>query len=91
MPQSPDIRQNLERVISDFQISNQFFIKENCHNYRTSDDIDMELGPVSKLCKRDKTSSKKLDDDFMSENCDVIVIFLILANLEQFGRWILDA
>ena len=51
----------------------------------------MELGPVAKLCKRDKTSSKKLDDDFMSENCDVIVIFLILANLEQLGRWILDA
>ena len=89
MPQSPDIRQNLERVISDFQISNQFFIKENCHNYRTSDDVHMELGPVTKLFKREKIPSKNLDDDVMSENCDVIAIFVIFG---QFGPiWKVDS
>ena len=57
-------------------------IKENCHNSKTSDDIDMKLGPVTKLYKRNKTTSKNFDDDVMSENCDVIVIFSIYG---QFG------
>ena len=42
----------------------------------------MKLGPVPKLDKRNKTTSKKLDDDVMPENCDVIVIFRIFG---QFG------
>ena len=42
----------------------------------------MKLGPVTKLDKRNKTTSKKIDDDVMSENCDVIVIFQIFC---QFG------
>ena len=42
----------------------------------------MKLGPVPKLDKRNKTTSKKFDDDVMSENCDVIVIFQIFC---QFG------
>ena len=45
-PQSPDIRQNSDGGISDFQISGQSLIKENCYNSRTSDDIDMTLGTV---------------------------------------------
>ena len=32
----------------------------------------MKLGPVTKLDKRNKTTSKKFEDDFMSANCDVI-------------------
>ena len=52
--QSPDIGQN--GVISDFRISSQSLIKENCHNSRTSDDIDMKLGTVTKLDKRNKTT-----------------------------------
>ena len=43
----------------------------------------MELGPVTKLDKRNKTKSKISDDDVMSANCDVIVIFRFLANLEH--------
>ena len=58
------------------------FLVKNCHNSRTSDDIDMKLGPVTKLDKRNKTTSKKFDVDVMSENCDVIVIFRIFG---QFG------
>ena len=42
----------------------------------------MKLGPVTKPDKRNKTTSKKLDDGIMSDNCDVIVIFRIFG---QFG------
>ena len=45
----------------------------------------MELRPVTKLDKRNKTTSKKFDDDVMSVNCDVMVIFQFMANLEQSG------
>ena len=58
--QSPDIGQNSDEGISDFRISGQSLIKVNCHNSRTSDGIDMKLGPVTKLDKRNKTTSKKL-------------------------------
>ena len=68
--------------ISDFRISGQSLIKENCDNPRTSDNINMKLGPVTKLDKRKKTTSKKCDDDVMSQNCDAIIIFLIFG---QFG------
>ena len=81
-PQSPDVGQNSDGGISDLRISGQSLIIEICHNSRTSDDINMKLGPVTKLDKRNKTTSKKIDDDVMSENCDVIVIFRIFG---QFG------
>ena len=42
----------------------------------------MKHGSVTKLDKRNKTTSKKFDDDVMSKNCDVIVIFPIYG---QFG------
>ena len=42
----------------------------------------MKLGLVTKLDKRNKTRSKKFDDDVMSENCDAVVIFPIYS---QFG------
>ena len=46
----------------------------------------MRLGPVTKLDKRDKKTSKKIDNDVKSENCDVIAIFRIF----QFRGWIPD-
>ena len=58
--QSPDTAQNSNACISDFGISGQFLIKENCRNSRTSDYIDMKLGAVTKLRKRNKTQSKKM-------------------------------
>ena len=42
----------------------------------------MKLGPLTKLVKRNKATSKKFDDHFMSANCDLIVIFPIYG---QFG------
>ena len=45
----------------------------------------MKLGPVPKLDKRHKTTSKKLDDDVISTNCDAIVIFLIYGQFDLYG------
>ena len=42
----------------------------------------MKLGPVTKLGRRNKATSKKVDVDVMPENCDVIVIFQFFG---QFG------
>ena len=52
-----DIVQNSDGGISDFQISSQSLIKENCHNSRTSDDTDMKLAPIT---KEKKNSIKKI-------------------------------
>ena len=48
----------------------------------------MNLGPVTKFDKRNKTTSKKFDDDVIPENCDVKIVIVssgFLANLEQSG------
>ena len=42
----------------------------------------MKLGPVTKLDKKNTTTSKRFDNDAISKNYDVIVIFLIYG---QFG------
>ena len=42
----------------------------------------MKLGPETKFDKRNKTTSKEFDDDFMSINYDVIIIFPICG---EFG------
>ena len=46
----------------------------------------MKIGPVTKLDKRNKTTSKKPDDDVMSENCDVIDIFRIFGQFRAVRR-----
>ena len=51
----------------------------------------MKLGPVTKLDKRNKATSKTFDDDVMSEICDVIVIFFIYGIFwsdPESGFWI---
>ena len=42
----------------------------------------MKLGLVTKPDKRNKTKSKRIEDDVMLGNCDVIAIFPIYS---QFG------
>ena len=74
------------KLFPNFQISGQSFIKENCHNSRTSDNIDLKLGPVTKLDKKNKATSKKFDDGFMSENCDIIIIFPIYDQFEAIRK-----
>ena len=75
--------------ISDFQISGQSLIKktfQKFHNSRTSDDIDMKLGPVPKLDKEKQNSLKK---KLTMTSCRKIVTSLsfsrFFANLEQSG------
>ena len=78
-PHSLDIGPNSDGGMSDFQISGQFHIKGN----RTSDDIDMKLGSVTNVEKRNKTTSKKLDNNVTSESCDVIAIFFNLRPISS--------
>ena len=77
LPQSPDNGQNLDGGIFDFQISDQSFIKENFHNSRTINDIDMKLGSVTKFGKINTARSKTFDDDVMSKTCGIIDLFPI--------------
>ena len=84
MRKSPDIGQNSDGGISDFQISGQPFIEENCHNSRTSNDIDVKLGPVTKLEKKNTAISKKSDDSVLSEFMTSLSLFGFIANLKQF-------
>ena len=89
LPQSPDIGRNSDEGISDFRIFGRSFINENCHNSRTNNGIDMKLGPVTKLGKKNTASSKKSDDDVMSKNYDVIVfsnLWSIWSNAEAGFR-----
>ena len=51
----------------------------------------MELGPVTKLDKRKKTTSKKIEDDVMSRNCDVIAIFPIYGQFAAMRKPYPDA
>ena len=46
----------------------------------------MKLGPVTKLEETTKTTSKKIDYDVMSENCDVIFIFCMFREFGAFPR-----
>ena len=64
--QSLDVRQNSHGGISGFWISGQYFINKNYHNTRTSLDIDMKIGTVTKLDKRNAATSKKIDSGIMS-------------------------
>ena len=42
----------------------------------------MKLGPVTKIDKRNKITSRKFDDGVMLINCDVINVF---STYDQFG------
>ena len=46
----------------------------------------MKLKPVTKPDKRNKTRSKNVDDDVMSENCDVTVIFQIFGQFDGIRK-----
>ena len=50
----------------------------------------MKLGPVTKLDKKNKTTSENFDDDVMSVIVTSLSFFGFLANLEQSGDRIPD-
>ena len=89
--QSPDIGQNSDGGISNFRISCQFLIKENCHNSRTSDGIDMKLGPVTIFNKRNKATSKNVTMTLCRKIATSLSFFQFMVNLEQFRSQIPDA
>ena len=66
-----DIAQNPEKAIFNFQMSNQFFIKKNYQQSRTS--IEMKLVPVT-------------IDDAILTNSEVIVIFPIYGQFGAIRR-----
>ena len=63
-------------VISDIQIPGQSFVNKNHHNSRNCNNIDVKIGPVTKLDKRN------IGNGFLLVKCDIIVIFPIYC---QFG------
>ena len=77
--------------ISDIQISGQSIIKENYHNSRTSNDIDMKLGPVTKRVERNMTTSKKLTRMSCRKIVMPLLFFRFMANLEQSAKRIRNA
>ena len=62
-------------------------MKEIYHNSRASDGIDMKLGPVTKLDKRNKVTLRNFDDDVATINCAVIVILPIYGQFDSI--WML--
>ena len=76
--------------ISDFQISGQSLVKENCRNSRTSDGTDMKLGRVTKIHKSKKTTSKNLTVASCRKIETSLPFVQFMANLEQSGSWIPD-
>ena len=66
-------------------------LKENCHKSRTGNDIDMKLGPVTKLDKRNKITSKKLTVTSCQQVLTSLSFFLIMTNLDQPGNRIPEA
>ena len=46
----------------------------------------MKLGTVTKLDKRKTVKSRKFDENVMSANCDVIVIFPIYGQFEAIWK-----
>ena len=65
-------------------------LKENCHNSRTRDDLAMKPGPVTKIDKRNKTTSKKLTITSCRKILTSLSFSWFLANLVQSGGQIPD-
>ena len=52
-------------------------MKKYFHNSRISNKTDTKLRPLTKFDKRNMTTAKQFNNDFVSENFDVIITFLI--------------
>lgn len=73
--------QKQEKIQAEVYSISKFLIKslinKNCLNSRTIYDIGMKLESLSKLGKRNTTTLKKIKDNVMPVNYDIIVIILI--------------
>ena len=93
--QSPDIGQNSDGGNSNFQISGQSFINQNCHNSRTIHDIDKKLGPVTKLDKSSTSTSKNLAMTSFLQIVTLLSFFRFRANFQPSesgipGAWSIE-
>ena len=61
-------------------------MNKNCPNTRTSTYIDTKLEPVTKFGKRDKTTLKKVGNDAMPKNNDIIDIFPIYGEFAAIQK-----
>ena len=70
--------------LSDFRISGQPLINKNCHNSKTSNDIDVKLRPVTKIDRRKTARSKQEQKiyDFMSAIVTSLLFFFIYSQFE---------
>ena len=88
--QSPDVGQNPDEGISDFRIPDQSCKNENYHDYITTHDNDMKVGPVTAIEKKNAATTKKLT----MTSCWQIVTSLsfarFMANLQSSGSPISD-
>ena len=83
LPQSPYTRPNSDEVTSNFRLSG--------HNSKTSKEIDVKLGPVTKLDKRNMETSKNLSMTSCQQIVTSFLSFKFIANLGKFGSQIPDA
>ena len=82
--QSPDIGQNSYY----FRFLVKPLIIKNCHKSGTSDDIDINLVPVTKMGKRNMTTSKKL----MTGSCrQIMKSSLVFRFMVNSGRMLYDS
>ena len=76
-----------------FRIS-RFLVKSltnrKCHNSRTSNDIDVKLGPVTKIDKRNTATSKYLTMNLCRQVMRPSSFFCFMINLEQYRTRILE-
>ena len=74
--------------ISHFQISGQYLYS------KTSHDIDMKFGPITKIDKKKQKQQQQRQKNLVLTSCRKIAtslsFFEFLANLEQSRGWILD-
>ena len=70
------LRKSLGRIIVSYH--------KNCRNSRTSNDIDMKHGLVTKIYKKNTATLKNLASCW--QNVTSLLFFQFMANLEQSGN-----
>ena len=79
------LRLNLEKAV--FKLS---FINENRHSSRTSHEIGMKLGSVTKLDTRNTKTSKKFSNYVFQQIVTSLSFFIFMVNLQSSENWIPD-
>ena len=74
--------------ISDLQISDQPLTKENYRDSKTSNQIDMKLGPVTKFDKKNVETSENMTMTSCWKILMSLSFYQFMANLEKSGNLI---